>query len=93
MMRASPVVSIQPDHGGSVQLLPPLLLLMPDELAGVAAVADDGGPACAVVGEVVPAWESMSVLGAVRHDGRVSVSAGSARDGDGGRGGGSRTRW
>lgn len=55
MMRASPVVSIQPDHGGSVQLLPPLLLLLPDELAGVAAVADDGGPACAVVGEVVPA--------------------------------------
>lgn len=64
------MVSTHPDHGSSVQLLPPLSLLF-NELAGVAAVADGGGPACAVVWEVVPTWEVMLVLGTTRHDGRV----------------------
>ena len=80
MMRASPVVSIQPDHGGSVQLLP-AFAFVPDELATPEAAAEDeGGPCCAVVGEVFPAWEAMSVSSAdVRHDGQMSVSGDGAR--------------
>lgn len=86
IMWASPVVSIHPDHGGSIQLLPPLLLFMPNELAGVAAVADGGEPACAVVGRWSPpgkscrCWALQDMMGECRSlplhgSAKTSVSA------------------
>lgn len=63
MMSASPVVSIQPDQGGSVQLL---LATLVDDAPAVADGAAAGAAAewlwagCACDGAVVPAWETMS---------------------------------
>ena len=71
MMRASPVVSIQPHQGGSVQLLPPTVVVVVDvgddcgpegEVVDAEAEADVGGWAgCACDGEdeVFPTWEAM----------------------------------
>lgn len=75
-MRASPVVSIHPDQGGSVQVLPPLLADAEVFWAADDVPADvEGGACCCWEGGLFPAWEAMADAGARGRHGGVSVGA------------------